>query len=78
MLAALEHRQGNKERALSAMADLKSHGGKDPVFWALYAYFAVEAKDRDLALSVINEGLKKCKDSPAWSSFRRRSPTRRR
>ena len=64
MLAALDHRQGNKERALSGMADLKSHGGKDPVFWALYAYIAVEAKDRDLALSVINEGLKKCKDSP--------------
>ena len=64
MLAALDHRQGNKEKALSAMADLKGHGGKDPVFWALYAYLAVESKRRDLALKMVNEGLKKCENSP--------------
>ena len=64
MLAALEHRQGNKEKALERMDELKGHGGKDPVFWALYAYFAVESKKRDLALAMINEGLKKCENSP--------------
>ena len=37
--------------------------GKDPVFWALYAYIAVEAKKRDKALSVVSDGLKKCPDS---------------
>ncbi len=64
MLAALDHREGEKDRALSRMSELVSHGGKDPVFWALYAYIAVEAKQRDVALKVINDGLKKCKDSP--------------
>ena len=64
MLAALDHRQGQKEKSLDRMADLVSHGGKDPVFWALYAYIAVEAKKRDLALEVISKGLQKCKDSP--------------
>jgi uncharacterized protein HemY len=64
MLAALEHRQGNKEKALELMSELISHGGKDPVFWALYAYLAVESKKRDLALEMLSEGLKKCKDSP--------------
>ena len=64
MLAVLDHRQGQKEQSLERMSDLISHGGKDPVFWALYAYIAVEAKQRDLALSVINQGLQKCKESP--------------
>jgi len=64
MLAALDHRQGNKEQSLERMASLTSHGGKDPVFWALYAYIAVESKKRDLALEVINQGLQKCKESP--------------
>ena len=64
MLAALDHREGKKDSALDRMAGLISHGGKDPVFWALYAYIAVEAKKRDIALDVLNQGIKKCKDSP--------------
>ncbi len=71
MLAALEHRQGNKEQALKTLADLKSHGGKDPVFWALYGYIAVESKQRDLALAMINEGLQKCKDSPGLTELQK-------
>lgn len=64
MLAALHHRQGRKEDALKLMDALTSHGGKDPTFWGLYAYIALEAKRRDKALTVLNDGLKKCKDSP--------------
>ena len=63
MLAALNHREGQKEDALELMDQITSYGGKDPVFWALYAYIAVEAKKRDQALSIINAGLKKCPDS---------------
>jgi hypothetical protein len=64
MLAVLEHRQGNKERALERMAELKGHGAKDAVYWALYAYLAVESKKRTLALELLGEGLKKCENSP--------------
>ncbi|MGB0638613.1 MAG: hypothetical protein ACPGTU_04740, partial [Myxococcota bacterium] len=39
-------------------------GGKDPVFWGLYAYVALEAKQRDKALELIGKGLEKCPDSP--------------
>jgi len=63
MLAALDHREGRKEAALELMEKITGFGGKDPVFWALYAYIAVEAKKRDQALSIINDGLKKCPDS---------------
>jgi uncharacterized protein HemY len=63
MLAALDHREGRKEAALELMGKLTGFGGKDPVFWALYAYIALEAKQRDKALSIVNDGLKKCSDS---------------
>ena len=45
------------------MGKLTGFGGKDPVFWALYAYIALEAKKRDKALSIVNDGLKKCSES---------------
>ena len=63
MLAALDHREGRKDAALELMDKLTGYGGKDPVFWALYAYIAVEAKKRDKALTVVNAGIKKCPDS---------------
>ena len=63
MLAALDHREGRKDEALELMDKLTGYGGKDPVFWALYAYIAVEAKKREKALSVVSDGLKKCPDS---------------
>jgi len=70
MLAALDHREGKKDSALERMSNLISHGGKDPVFWALYAYIAVEAKKTDVALDVLNQGLKKCKESPGLKDLR--------
>jgi hypothetical protein len=70
MLAAIDHREGQKDSALDRMAALTSHGGKDPVFWALYAYIAVEAKKCDVALEVLTEGLKKCKDSPGLKDLK--------
>jgi predicted Zn-dependent protease len=64
MLAALDHRQSKKDSALKRMDKLTGLAGKDPTFWALYAYIALEAKKRELAMTVLNDGLKKCKDSP--------------
>ena len=70
MLAALDHREGKKDAALDRMSNLVKHGGKDPIFWALYAYIAVEAKKREVALEVLNDGLKKCSDSPGLKELR--------
>jgi hypothetical protein len=64
MHAALDHRQGRKDAALETMNKLTGFGGKDPTFWGLYAYIALEAKKRDKAIGVLNAGLKKCPDSP--------------
>jgi predicted Zn-dependent protease len=64
MLAALDHREGKKPAALERLEKLTGWGGKDPVFWGLYAYVALEAKQRDKALELIGQGLKKCPDSP--------------
>jgi predicted Zn-dependent protease len=64
MLAALDHRQGKKDSALERLDKLRGMAGKDTTFWGLYAYVALEAKKRELAMSVLNDGLKKCEDSP--------------
>ena len=69
MLAALDHRQGKRAAALDRMDALTGFGGKDPTFWALYAYIAIEAKKPELAMSVLNDGLKKCKDSPGLKTM---------
>ena len=69
MLAALHHRQGKRDDALELMNKLTSFGGKDPTFWGLYAYIALEAKQRDKALSILNDGLKKCPESPGLKTM---------
>jgi len=68
-LAALDHREGKRDQALSRLAKMTGTAGKDPTFWALYAYIALEHKDRDLALSVLNDGLKKCSNSPGLTAM---------
>jgi predicted Zn-dependent protease len=65
MLAALDLREKKHSEALVRMEKLRSAGGKDPVYWGLYAYIALEGKDRDKALSVLTAALKKLPDSPA-------------
>ena len=70
MLAALDHRQGKRDQALERLSKLTRMAGKDPTFWALYAYVALEHKKRDLALTLLNDGLKKCADSPGLKSMR--------
>ncbi len=63
MLAALDHRSGKHKDALERMDKAKSAGGKDACFWGLYVWYAYSAKDNDLALKVVNEGLKQVEGS---------------
>ena len=65
MLATIEFREKNADAALKRMDKLAGPGGKDPVYWALYAYFALESGKRDRALKILTEGLKKNDSSEA-------------
>ncbi len=65
MLACIEHREGKHDAALAQMEDVTGPGGKDPVFWALYAWLAIEAKDTDKALAVLVQGMDKNPESKA-------------
>lgn len=63
MLACIDHREGKHDAALERMEKTTGPGGKDPIFWALYAWLAVEAGDQDKALDVLNRGLGKNAES---------------
>jgi predicted Zn-dependent protease len=65
MLAALDLREKKHSEGLLRMDKLRSAGGKDPAYWGLFAYIALESKDRDKALSILTDALKKLPDSPA-------------
>ncbi len=57
MLAAIDLRNGKKERAIERIIAVKKHGKKDPVMWGLACYACLQANDTDRALSLINEAL---------------------
>ena len=59
MLAAIEFRAGETEKALGRMAKVKSVGGEDPLFWQMYAWMLLEAKKINDAMLVANEGVAK-------------------
>ncbi len=59
MLATLDFREKKIEAALERMEKTRGPGGSDPVFWGLFAYFAVESGDRERALRVLADGIKK-------------------
>ncbi|MEL6346918.1 MAG: hypothetical protein AAFV53_27645 [Myxococcota bacterium] len=59
MLALLDFREGKNEDALARLGKQTGNGGKDPTFWAVYATVAYRAKEKDIALRAINEGLEK-------------------
>lgn len=69
MLACLDHREGKHDAALKRMEDTVGPGGKDPTFWALYAWLALEAGDSDRALGVLTQGLKKNDSSEALKAL---------
>ncbi|RME29259.1 MAG: hypothetical protein D6798_00480 [Deltaproteobacteria bacterium] len=65
MLACIEHREGKHDAALAQMEEVSGPGGKDPVYWALYAWLAIDARDPDKALAVLVRGIEKNPDSTA-------------
>lgn len=69
MLACLDYREGHPDAALDRLEKVAGPGGKDPVFWGLYAWIALQSGDRDKALSIIDRGLQKNGDSGALKSM---------
>jgi tetratricopeptide (TPR) repeat protein len=59
MLACLDHREGKPAEALARMEKATGPGGGDPSFWAVYGWLALESGDRDKAVAVLAQGLKK-------------------
>jgi len=57
MLAAIDLRDGNKDKALERVLGSKKHGKKDPVMWGLICYIAIQSNKKDQALDYINEAL---------------------
>ena len=70
MLSVLDHREGKTKDALDRMARTRGPGSKDAVFWGLYAWLALQANQKDLALQVLAEGIKKLPDSEPLKTMR--------
>ena len=69
MLACVDHREGKHDAALARMEKTVGPGEKDPTFWALYCWLAMEAGDTDRALRVVSQGLGKTGNSAALSAL---------
>lgn len=69
MLSCLDHREGKSADALARMEKTAGPGGKDPTFWALYGWLALDSGDRDKAIAVLSEGIKKNEGSDALKAF---------
>lgn len=69
MLACLDHREGQRAAALARMEKATGPGGEDPTFWALYAWLCLEAEERDKAVVVLSQGVKKCPNSKALAEL---------
>ncbi len=69
MLALIDFRKGDKDAALAQLEKLKRTGGKDPLFWGVYAYVAKKSKKTELALQVLSEGLERNKSSAALKTL---------
>jgi tetratricopeptide (TPR) repeat protein len=70
MLAVLDHREGKTDAALARMEKTKSAGAKEAVFWGLYAWLCVQAGQKERALAVLAEGLKKVPGSEPLKGLR--------
>ena len=57
MLAAIDMRDGRKEKAIDRLIGVKKHGKKDPVMWGTLCYACLQANRQDQALESINEAL---------------------
>lgn len=59
MLAIMDFRDKNFAAALARMERTVGPGGGDAMFWGLYTWMAAESGDKDKALRVADQGLKK-------------------
>ena len=57
MLAAIDLREGRKDKAIERVLAVRKHGKKDPVMWGLACYACLQANKRDQALEIVNEAL---------------------
>jgi len=69
MLASIDYREKKMDKALERMEKAEAGGRKDPLYWALYAFIAVEAGKRDQALEVLSRAVDKVPDSKALKSM---------
>lgn len=65
MIACIDHRERKRAEAVTRMAALTGPGGSDPLFWALYAWLALEANQREVALQALAQGIKQHDKSAA-------------
>jgi len=63
MLALIDLRSGNKADAIKGLEKVSFSGGRDPMYFAIFAQAALRTKDTSLALEIINKGVDKHKDS---------------
>ena len=72
MLAAIDLREGKKDRAIARIMAVKKHGKKDPVMWGLACYACIQANKTDRALEIINEaiGIKQLAESTPLHQLR--------
>ncbi|MCL1893562.1 MAG: hypothetical protein FWG02_04915 [Holophagaceae bacterium] len=70
MLAILYWKRGERGTAKKIFDTAVKAGKKDSLIYALYAYVLNEMHERDSAINILNQGLKKCKDDERLLSNR--------
>ena len=58
-LSAIDWREDKRDLALARLAKATGPGEKEPLFWGVYAWMAAESGDKERALLIVSEGLKK-------------------
>lgn len=70
MLAILQWKRGEKGAAKKTFELALKAGKKESLIYAVYAYMLNEMRERDSAIAILNEGLKKCKNDERIMSNR--------
>lgn len=68
-LAAIDWREDRKAEALKRLEKAKGGGDKEPLFWGVYAWMALESGDKDRALALVAEGQKKLPNNKPLGEF---------
>ena len=70
MLAAIDYREGEIDRGVKRLKDVKSAGKKESVYWALSIYFLASSKRYDDALVICARALKQLPDNNALKGLK--------